>query len=82
MNRRKAIKILNADYYWDDWTNGEETISIPHSGKHWNLIHKACNKLGKAGKIYLESITNSILTSLFKQEIENEKIYETIDGCA
>lgn len=68
MNKRKAIKILKADYYWDEWTNGKETISIPHSGKHWNLIHKAANRLGKIGRAYLDAIIEAVDVFLFKQE--------------
>lgn len=69
MNKRKAKKILfgKSYNYWCTWVhpNGD-SIRIPKSGKHWYLIHRACNRLGLLGKLYLEAIVLDFETFINK----------------
>lgn len=64
MNKRKAKKIFNALYYFDTWIHPErmETIVVPHSGKHWYLWCKACDKLHlqEYRDNYIEDMLNRI----------------------
>ena len=65
MNRRIARKIIDKSCpsnYWDTWYHPEKQayIKVPHSGKHWYLILKACATIGGDALEFQEGYTNHI----------------------